>query len=60
MASGQGSLRHTDNPTDIIYVYSAILVILDVVFKHTTLPTAQAQAELGPWQYVNGAKEYFV
>ena len=38
VASGQGSLRHIENPNHIIYVCPFELFV-DVVLKHATLPT---------------------
>ena len=39
MASQQGSLRHIENPTHIIYTFRRFELFVDVVFKYATLPT---------------------
>ena len=50
MASRQGSLRHFENPTHIIYtcIFSPFELFVDVVFKYATL------------HYTKGGNEYFV
>ena len=47
MASGQGSLRHIENPTHyyICIIFSRFELFADVVFKYATLPSAQAQPQ---------------
>ena len=46
MASGQGSLRHIENPTHyyLCIIFSRFELFADVVFKDATLPSGSASS----------------